>query len=128
MVDESTPTAVYTGMDREDGIGSVMLARATDATLTTLKAEPEPVVPGPPPGLDLNAFRDPYLFTHEGTRWAVVGAGHRATGTGDVLLYRVHSLTDWSYLRLPPRRHRPHRRPRRRPRHRLGVPGPAAHR
>ena len=97
VVDESTPTAVYTGMDREDGIGSVMLARATDATLTTLKAEPEPVVPGPPPGLDLNAFRDPYLFTHEGTRWAVVGAGHRATGTGDVLLYRVHSLTDWSY-------------------------------
>ncbi|NBE55601.1 glycoside hydrolase family 32 protein [Streptomyces boluensis] len=97
VVEDGVPTAVYTGMDRHDGIGSVMLARATDDSLDELKAEPEPVVPGPPPELDLNAFRDPFLFTHEGRRWAVVGAGHRATGTGDVLLYRVDSLTEWTY-------------------------------
>ncbi|MFM9373612.1 glycoside hydrolase family 32 protein [Streptomyces sp. Da 82-17] len=97
VVDDGVPTAVYTGMDRHDGIGSVMLARATDDSLTELKAEPEPVVPGPPQGLDLNAFRDPFLFTHEGRRWAVVGAGHRADGRADVLLYRVDSLTDWTY-------------------------------
>ncbi|MFG2652180.1 glycoside hydrolase family 32 protein [Streptomyces sp. NPDC048436] len=99
-VDEGVPTAVYTGMERDDGIGSVMLARATDDTLTQLKAEPEPVVAGPPPGLDLIAFRDPYLFSYEGQRWAVIGAGHRGAGPGeggDVLLYRVDSLTEWTY-------------------------------
>ncbi|MFF0742596.1 glycoside hydrolase family 32 protein [Streptomyces sp. NPDC004111] len=97
VIDEGVPTAVYTGMDRHDGIGSVMLARATDDTLRTLKAEPVPVVDGPPPGLDLHAFRDPFLFTHEGRRWALVGAGHRRTRTPDVLLYRVDALTSWTY-------------------------------
>ncbi|WTZ91927.1 glycoside hydrolase family 32 protein [Streptomyces sp. NBC_01378] len=96
VVDDGVPTAVYTGMDRHDGIGSVMLARATDPDVTTFKAEPEPVVPGPPAGLDLTAFRDPYVFTHEGQRWAVVGAGHRGD-LPDVLLYRVDALTDWTY-------------------------------
>ncbi|QNS06899.1 glycoside hydrolase family 32 protein [Streptomyces xanthii] len=96
VVDDGIPTAVYTGMDRRDGVGSVMLARATDSTIGSFKAEPDPVVPGPPPGLDLIAFRDPYLFTHEGRRWAVVGAGHRG-GRPDVLLYRVDSMTRWTY-------------------------------
>lgn len=97
VVDDGVPTAVYTGMDRDDGIGSVMLARATDDLITELKAEPKPVVAGPPPGLDLVAFRDPYLFSYEGQRWALIGAGHRASGAGDVLLYRVDSLTEWTY-------------------------------
>ncbi|MGW2339249.1 glycoside hydrolase family 32 protein [Streptomyces sp. NPDC001661] len=99
VVEDGVPTAVYTGMDRTDGIGSVMLARATDDAITTLKAEPAPVVPGPPPGLDLLAFRDPFLFTYEGQRWAVIGAGHRTPDGGrpDVLLYRVDSLTEWTY-------------------------------
>lgn len=97
VVEDGVPTAVYTGMDRDDGIGSVMLARATDDLIGELKAEPEPVVAGPPPGLDLIAFRDPYLFSYEGRRWAVIGAGHRGTGLGDVLLYRVDSLTEWTY-------------------------------
>lgn len=97
VVEDGVPTAVYTGMDRHDGIGSIMIARAADSMISGLKADPEPVVPGPPEGLDLHAFRDPYLFEHEGRRWGLVGAGHRATGIGDVLLYRIDSLTDWTY-------------------------------
>ncbi|MFC5784090.1 MULTISPECIES: glycoside hydrolase family 32 protein [Streptomyces] len=101
VVDDGVPTAVYTAMDRTDGIGSVMLARAADEAISTLKAEPEAVVPGPPAGLDLLAFRDPFLFSYEGRRWAVIGAGHRrapkAGGRPDVLLYRVDSLNEWTY-------------------------------
>ncbi|MDX3327783.1 MULTISPECIES: glycoside hydrolase family 32 protein [Streptomyces] len=97
VVEDGVPTAVYTGMDRRDGIGSVMIARAVDDAIGALKADPEPVVPGPPPGLDLHAFRDPYLFTHAGRRWGLVGAGHRGTGLGDILLYRVDALTEWTY-------------------------------
>ncbi|WP_152487121.1 glycoside hydrolase family 32 protein [Nocardiopsis halotolerans] len=96
VVEDGVPTAVYTGMDRSDGVGSVMLARAVDEEVSQLKADPDPVVPGPPPGLDLAAFRDPYLFTVGDRRWALMGAGHRDSRP-DVLLYRVHSLTEWTY-------------------------------
>ncbi|MBO1330048.1 glycoside hydrolase family 32 protein [Streptomyces sp. VRA16 Mangrove soil] len=90
VVDGGVPTAVYTGMDRDDGIGSVMLARAADPSVGRFEALPRPVVPGPPPDLDLLAFRDPYLFTYEGERWALIGAGHRAAGPRpDVFVYRV---------------------------------------
>ncbi|MFZ3566308.1 glycoside hydrolase family 32 protein [Streptomyces sp. BH097] len=101
VLDHGVPTAVYTGMNRDDGIGSVMLARAADQGLTRFEALPRPVVDGPPPGLDLLAFRDPYLFTFEGRRWALVGAGHRgADPRPDVLLYRITGDTldsPWEY-------------------------------
>ncbi|MFI9825082.1 glycoside hydrolase family 32 protein [Streptomyces sp. NPDC052013] len=90
VVEDGVPTAVYTGMDREDGIGSVMVARAVDPGVGRFEALPRPVVPGPPPGLDLLAFRDPYVFTYEGRRWALIGAGHRGRGPRpDVLVYRI---------------------------------------
>ncbi|MGP3776048.1 glycoside hydrolase family 32 protein [Streptomyces sp. SDT5-1] len=101
LVDNGVPTAVYTGMDRDDGIGSVMLARAADPGLTRFDALPEPVVAGPPPGLELLAFRDPYVFAFEGRRWALLGAGHRGgTPRPDVLLYRITGDTldsPWEY-------------------------------
>ncbi|MFD7293017.1 glycoside hydrolase family 32 protein [Streptomyces sp. NPDC059897] len=101
VVDHGVPTAVYTGMNRDDGIGSVMLARAAGHRLTRFDVLPRPVVDGPPPGLDLLAFRDPYLFTFEGHRWALVGAGHRGTDPRpDVLLYRIADDTldsPWEY-------------------------------
>ncbi|WP_338702894.1 glycoside hydrolase family 32 protein [Streptomyces sp. Q6] len=90
LVEDGVPTAVYTGMNRHDGLGTVMLARATDPEITRFDALPRPVVDGPPPGLDLLAFRDPYVFTYEGRRWALVGAGHRgAVPRPDVLVYRI---------------------------------------
>ena len=51
VVEDGVPEpAVYTGMDRRDGIGSVMIARAVDDAIGALKADPEPVVPGTAPG------------------------------------------------------------------------------
>ncbi|MEJ8277352.1 glycoside hydrolase family 32 protein [Pseudonocardia spirodelae] len=96
VVEDGVPTAVYTGMDRTDGIGSVMLARATDDAVSSFKAEPEPVVDGPPPGTDLLAFRDPFLLEAGGVRWGIVGAGHRGGGRPDVLVHRIgDDLGDW---------------------------------
>ncbi|MET7519277.1 glycoside hydrolase family 32 protein [Streptomyces sp. NPDC005480] len=90
VVEDGVPTAVYTGMNRHDGLGTVMLARAADPALSRFDALSRPVVDGPPPGLDLLAFRDPYVFTHEGRRWALLGAGHRGAGLRpDVLVYRI---------------------------------------
>ncbi|MDA3626110.1 glycoside hydrolase family 32 protein [Saccharopolyspora sp. WRP15-2] len=96
-VDRGVATAVYTGMDRTDGIGSVMLARADDDTLEQFTAVPTPVVDGPPEGADLLAFRDPYLVEVGGVRWGLVGAGHVGGGRPDVLVYRVDELDSWTF-------------------------------
>jgi beta-fructofuranosidase len=98
--DAGTPTAVYTGVDRtHTGLGTICLARAADPDderLTEWKPLPTPVVAGPPPGLDVVMFRDPFVFRHADRRWALVGAGH-ADGTPSVLLYDCDDLTDWRF-------------------------------
>lgn len=98
--DDGVPTAVYTGVDRHHtGLGTICLARATvpdDETLTDWKPHPTPVVTGPPPGLDVVMFRDPFVFHHAGHRWALVGAGH-ADGTPSVLLYDCDDLSAWRF-------------------------------
>ncbi|KOV75909.1 MULTISPECIES: glycoside hydrolase family 32 protein [unclassified Streptomyces] len=98
--DGGVPTAVYTGVDHaHTGLGSICLARAADPAddrLTAWRPLPVPVVPGPPPGLDVVMFRDPFVFRHAGRRWALVGAGH-ADGTPSVLLYDCEELTDWRF-------------------------------
>ncbi|MGW7202083.1 glycoside hydrolase family 32 protein [Streptomyces sp. NPDC054837] len=98
--DEGVPTAVYTGVDRHHtGLGSICLARALvpqDETLTDWRPLPAPVVAGPPAGLDVVMFRDPFVFRGNGRRWALVGAGH-ADGTPSVLVYDCDDLTDWRF-------------------------------
>ncbi|MHC5907788.1 glycoside hydrolase family 32 protein [Streptomyces sp. S6] len=98
--DDGVPTAVYTGIDRHHtGLGTVCLARAVvpdDETLTDWKPLPAPVLTGPPADLDAVMFRDPFVFTHDGHRWALLGAGH-ADGTPSVLLYDCDDLTDWRF-------------------------------
>ncbi|MFF5497271.1 GH32 C-terminal domain-containing protein [Streptomyces aquilus] len=98
--DNGVPTAVYTGIDHHHtGVGTICLARAVvpdDETLTDWKPLPTPVVSGPPDGLDVVMFRDPFVFRTAGRRWALVGAGH-ADGTPSVLLYDCDDLADWRF-------------------------------
>ncbi|BBJ39445.1 hypothetical protein SSPO_021630 [Streptomyces antimycoticus] len=102
LIEDGVPTAVYTGMDRHDGLGAIMLAPYHGSRARLLRGTGPPVVDGPPPGLDLLAFRDPYVFTFEGRRWALVGAGHRGPGLRpDVLVYRIgeESLNEpWQWV------------------------------
>ena len=98
--DDGTPTAVYTGVDEtHTGLGTVCLARAADPDdekLTRWTPLSAPVVDGPPDGLDVVMFRDPFVFRHGGRRWALVGAGH-ADGTPSVLLYDCEDLKTWRF-------------------------------
>ncbi|MFJ3670628.1 glycoside hydrolase family 32 protein [Streptomyces sp. NPDC090106] len=98
--DDGVPTAVYTGVDRHHtGLGAICLARAVapqDETLAGWTARPAPVVTGPPDGLGVVMFRDPFVFRADGRRWALVGAGH-ADGTPSVLLYDCEDLTRWRF-------------------------------
>ena len=91
--DAGTPTAVYTGFVDDPAVATILLARAEDDGLRrwTKVAEPVAAAPG-----DLAGFRDPFLFDHEGHRYAVVGAGTR-DGTAEVLVYRCDDLQRWEY-------------------------------
>ncbi|NUU30603.1 glycoside hydrolase family 32 protein [Arthrobacter sp. C9C5] len=49
-----------------------------------------------PPDPHVTAVRDPFLFTFQGRRFALQGAG-LASGHAAVLLYRADELRDWRY-------------------------------
>jgi beta-fructofuranosidase len=93
--DAGRHVAVYSGVTTNDGTSSVLLADA-DETLTRWTPRERPAT-GMPDDPAVIAMRDPYVFSHAGRRYAVVGAGL----TGDrpaVLLYDCERLDDWRYL------------------------------
>jgi beta-fructofuranosidase len=93
--DNGIPTAVYTGLrDADPRSGAICLARGEDE-LRMWVGEPVPVVPGPPPGLAAVGFRDPFVFSTAGHRWAIVGAG--LPDGPAALLYRCDDLRSWEY-------------------------------
>ena len=94
--DGGVPTAVYTGFVDDEATATVCLATSYD-DLVTWDKEPEPVL-GPPDGASWVGFRDPFLFTHDGRRFALMGAGHEGGGAAAVLLFGCDDLRRWSYL------------------------------
>ncbi len=91
--DAGIPTLVYTGVRPE----VQCIARSRDGLMTWQKDDHNPVIAGPPPGLELTGFRDPYIW-REGNEWALVlGSGFPGIG-GTALLYRSSDLIDWQYV------------------------------
>ncbi len=91
--------------------------------LTHGPKSPRPVIPAPPPGLDVTGFRDPAPW-RQGDDWYVaIGSGIRGKG-GAVLLYRSSDLRHWDYLHPLAQGfgQRPGRRRSRRRRRYVGVP------
>lgn len=104
-----TPTLIYTGVKAvppaeatlRDGTHnfreSQCLATSSDPQLKTWTKLPQPVVPTPPPNLDVTGFRDPCLW-QEGSWWYMgIGSGSQDVG-GCVLLYRSLDLRSWTYM------------------------------
>jgi beta-fructofuranosidase len=76
------------------GIGRVRTATPNDDDWITWTKGP--VIAEPPSGLDIVAYRDPFVF-RDGGHWTMfVGAG-LADGTAAALSYRSADLTTWSY-------------------------------
>jgi len=110
VLDHGVPTAIYTGVmpPANDGEATLRdgqhtwrevqcLATSSDPDLRTWKKLPEPVIPYPPPGLEVTGFRDPTPW-REGDSWLLtVGSGFKNRG-GAVLLYRSSDLRHWTYL------------------------------
>jgi beta-fructofuranosidase len=93
--DHGVPTAVYTGVpDRAENAG-VLLAHS-DPTLRTWQQSADFVV-GTPADPAISDVRDPYVFSYQGHRYAVQGAGHRL-GRPRLLLYGCDDLEHWTEL------------------------------
>ncbi|MCL3859804.1 glycoside hydrolase family 32 protein [Actinotalea sp. K2] len=104
-VPDSGPAALfYTSVDLEDfQVGRARLARPVDDTWDEwIKKD---VVAELPPGIDVVAYRDPYVF-HDGTAWLMLMGAGLADGTATALTYRSDDLETWTYAGLLASRHR----------------------
>ena len=110
VLDGDTPTMIYTGVmppatDAEatlrDGVHTwrevQCLAVSHDNDLHAWQKLAEPVIAVPPSGMEVNGFRDPFVW-REGDSWMLaLGSGFKNKG-GAVLLYRSPDLRRWIYL------------------------------
>ena len=98
---------VYTGVTkvpaeqetiRNEGLREVQcIATSTDADLRTWHKLEGPVIEGPPPGMKVTGFRDPFSWKDGNTWFIGVGSGFSQIG-GAVLLYRSKDARHWEYL------------------------------
>jgi beta-fructofuranosidase len=96
VVDDAggVPRAFYTRV-RIDGLelGSIAVARC-DPSGRLASGSGDVVVAGPPDGMPVTAFRDPYVWREPAGWTMVVGVG-TADGAGGVLQYRTRDLDRW---------------------------------
>ena len=90
---DGTPTLIYTGVMPQ----VQCIASSTDDMLTWQKHPANPVVAGPPEGLEVTGFRDPCVWREDDTWYMIVGSGIQGVG-GTALLYRSNDLVDWEYM------------------------------
>lgn len=96
--DGGVPTAVYTAIGNGVLDASVALATSEDGQLRSWRKHSAPAARAPH-GLDLIGYRDPFVFTTHGRRYALVGAGLAGGGgAATVLLYACDDLYKWTYL------------------------------
>ncbi|HEY5820351.1 MAG TPA: glycoside hydrolase family 32 protein [Propionibacteriaceae bacterium] len=93
--DTGVPTAVYTAIPDHAWNGGVALA-TSDRSLTTWQ-QTDTFVVGTPEAAEIEEVRDPFVFTHEGHRYAIQGAGARH-GRPQLLLYGCDDLANWTEL------------------------------
>ena len=103
---DGVATVVYTGKPHDGTYENApelrpevqCVATSTDHDLGTWTKHPaNPVIPYPPEGLDITAFRDPHLWREDDGWRMLVGSGIRDSG-GTVLLYRSRDFVEWEYL------------------------------
>jgi beta-fructofuranosidase len=109
VVFNGKPAFIYTGVQNapreqatiRDGSDKLretqMLAVAEDDELLRWKKVEQPVIPWPPPGVQVTGFRDPCPWKEADGWYLGVGSGERGKG-GCVLLYRSPDLQHWEYL------------------------------
>jgi beta-fructofuranosidase len=90
------PLAFYTRVRSDDlGVGSIAVARC-DRSGQLVSRLGDVVIAGPPDGMPITAFRDPYVW-REQAGWRMIVGGGTADGRGAVLQYGSQDLDHWQY-------------------------------
>jgi beta-fructofuranosidase len=93
--DAGVPTAVYSANPDHAWNAQAALAYS-DRTLREWRQETRGVMAGPDDPA-IAEVRDPFIFTFEGHRYALQGAGHQS-GNPQILVYACDDLHDWTPL------------------------------
>jgi beta-fructofuranosidase len=98
VVDDVDPPVIfYTRVTGDDwDIGKVAIATYDRATRSWRTTAEDVVVDGPPPELDLLAFRDPHVFRWQ-DEWRMLLGASLPEGTAAVLQYSSGDLRHWTY-------------------------------
>ena len=115
VVHNGIPTLIYTGVAKaspeqatlRDGNNNFketqLYATSNDSMLRTWTKRPTPVIPAPPPGMQVTGFRDPAPWREptlaNGAWLMAVGSGTKDKG-GSILLYKSSDLQAWEYLHV----------------------------
>jgi beta-fructofuranosidase len=101
------PTVIYAGVTkvsreletiRAEGLREVQcIATSNDPDLRTWQKLPHPVIDGPPQGIKVTGFRDPFGWKDRDTWYVGVGSGFPQVG-GNVLLYSSQDARSFKYL------------------------------
>jgi sucrose-6-phosphate hydrolase SacC (GH32 family) len=84
---------IYTGGDGKKA--SICLAESSDGIHFTKFAN-NPIIAGPPQGMGLHEFRDPFVWREENWFYLIIGSGVKDVG-GTALLYRSKDLVSWEF-------------------------------
>ena len=95
-VDDDQAVLFYTSIRSANWAeGAISIAVGSADRMCWTKDSRNPVIAGPPPGLDTLAFRDPYLW-RDADGWSmIVGTGIRGVG-GAIARYTSPNVTDWT--------------------------------
>jgi beta-fructofuranosidase len=101
------PTVIYAGVTkvareretiRAEGLREVQcIATSEDPDLRSWQKLPRPVIDGPPQGVKVTGFRDPFGWKDEDTWYVGVGSGFAQVG-GNVLLYSSKDARTFEYV------------------------------
>lgn len=75
------------------------LVTSTDPDLETWTKLDAPVIAEPPPGMQVNGFRDPSLWRRGDWWYMVLGAGVANRG-GVILSYKSKDLQNWEFVHI----------------------------
>ena len=93
--DAGVPTAVYTA-NPDHARNAVVAVARSDRSLIRWEQDVSPVL-GISRASGMEEVRDPFIFVHEGRRYAIQGAGHPLE-SARVLLYGCDDLKRWTEL------------------------------
>lgn len=93
--DHGMAAVLYTGVQPE-----VQCLATSRDLIQFRKYAGNPVIAGPPPGLNVTGFRDPFVWRQDDTWRMVVGSGLQGVG-GAILLYESKDLKHWEYIGVP---------------------------